>query len=87
MRMFIKSLGVWNFDRILVPEAFRENPPKPEKIIDKMLRFSRESELEDIIVDENYHLMDGYCSYLIARQVGIEFAKIKMVVTAGGRKK
>jgi hypothetical protein len=44
-----------------------------------MLRFSRESELKDILVDENLYLIDGYCSYLIAKQVGAEFVKIIQV--------
>lgn len=48
-----------------------------------MLRFSRESELENIIVDENMNLLDGYCSYLIAQQVGVQFVKIMQVRGVG----
>ena len=79
--MKIKFVKVSNihFDKIKVPARFIDYPPKPEKLIHKMLIFSRESELDDILVDENFYLLDGYCSYLIAQQVGADFVKIKMV--------
>lgn len=79
MKVKIVKLGKWNFSEIKIPYRFQLHPPKPEKVIEKMLKFSRESELEDIIVDENMNLVDGYCSYLIAQQVGVEFVKIKQV--------
>ena len=79
MSVKLRQLGIWNFSKIIIPQNFLEHPPKPEKIIDKMLRFNRESELENILVDENFVLLDGYCSYLIAQQVGAEFVKIKQV--------
>ena len=79
MKVKIKKLGKGNFKDIIIPLRFEIHPPRPEKIIDKMLRFSRESELDDIIVDENMELLDGYCSYLIAQQVGAEFVKIIQV--------
>lgn len=79
MRVKLVKLVRSYFYRIKIPNRFIEHPPKPEKVIDKMLKFSRESELEDIIVDENFYLLDGYCSYLIAQQVGVDFVKLKMV--------
>ena len=82
-RTKLKKVSPYDFGKIKIPKSFREHPPKPAKIIDKMLRFSRESELDDILVDENFYLLDGYCSYLIAQQVGVEFVKIKQVRSAG----
>lgn len=79
MRVKIIKLGKWNYHKIKIPQRFIENPPNPEKLIHKVLVFSRESELDDILVDENFYLVDGYCSYLIAQQVGPQFVKIKMV--------
>ena len=79
MKVKLKKLGCRNFSRIKIPQEFLDHPPRPEKVIEKMLKFSRESELEDILVDENFYLLDGYCSYLIAQQVGTEFVKIKQV--------
>lgn len=79
MKVKLIRLPKYKFGDIKIPRHFSDNPPKPEKVIDKMLRFSRESELEDILVDEDMFLIDGYCSYLIAQQVGAEFVKIKQV--------
>lgn len=83
MKVKLIRLGKGNFKDIRITQAFLDSPPKPEKLIEKMLRFSRESELEDILVDENMYLLDGYCSYLIAQQVGVEFVKIKQVRGVG----
>ena len=79
MKVKIVKVSNIHFDKIKIPQSFIDNPPTPEKLIHKMLVFSRESELDDIYVDEHFYLKDGYCSYLIAQQVGAEFVKIKMV--------
>lgn len=69
---------------IKIPADFRKHPPRPEKLIKKVLDFCRESELETIVVDENMKLRDGYCSYLIALEVGHQFARITQF--GGGKK-
>lgn len=69
---------------IKVPGDFKKHPPRPEKLIKKVLDFCRDSELETIVVDENMKLRDGYCSYLIALEVGHQFAKITQF--GGGKK-
>lgn len=79
MKIKIVNINPCHFGDIKIPQRFAKHPPRPEKLIEKMLRFSRESELEDIIVDENMYLQDGYCSYLIAQQVGAKFVKIVQV--------
>ena len=79
MKVKIVKVSNIHFGKIKVPPRFIECPPSPEKLIHKVLVFSRESELDDIYVDENFYIKDGYSSYLIAQQVGAEFVKIKMV--------
>ena len=79
MKVKIVKVSNIHFDEIKVPRGFIDNPPTPEKLIHKVLVFNRESELDDIYVDEHFYLEDGYCSYLIAQQVGAEFVKINMV--------
>ena len=79
MKIRLRRVGSNNFRKIKISQDFLNHPPRPEKVVEKMLKFSRESELEDILVDENFYLLDGYCSYLIAQQVGVEFVKIKQV--------
>jgi hypothetical protein len=79
MKVKLVRVNSMHFERIRIPQRFADNPPKPDKLIHKMLVFSRESELDDILVDENMWLVDGYCAYLIAQQVGPEFVRIKMI--------
>lgn len=86
-RYKLKDVGAYNFDKITIPKSFSDNPPKPGKIVEKMLNFFRTSELEDIIVDEGFCLVDGYCSYLIAQQVGPAFVKIKMITQSKRRRR
>lgn len=81
----LKKISKYEFNKIRISQNFLENPPRPEKLIEKMLRFSRESELDDIIVNEDFYLIDGYCSYLIAQQVGVDFVSIKQVFNNGGK--
>lgn len=79
MKIKFKRLKTNCFDDIKIPQRFLNHPPRPEKLIKKMLIFWRENELSDIIVDGDMVLRDGYCSYLIAQQVGAEFVKIVQV--------
>ena len=83
MKIKLIKLSYLSFEDIKIPQRFLDHPPKPEKLIEKVLKFTRESELEDILVDEDMYLLDGYCSYLIAQQVGAKFVKI-VQVRAGG---
>ena len=66
------------FHQIKISPEFAASKPCPERIIEKMLLFHRECYLAPIIVDSDFVLVDGYCSYLIAKQVGTDFVKIKM---------
>lgn len=78
MKTLYKSLNTAVFfDKIRIPQAFKDNPPTPEKLIHKTLAFVRDSELSTIVVDGDMKLLDGYCSYLIAKETDIRFAKIK----------
>ena len=80
VKYIYKTLHNSRFWDIKVPKEFEDNPPKPEKLIKKTLDFCRDAELPYILVDANMNILDGYCSYLIAKQVGIiDFAKIKQV--------
>ena len=79
MKHNMKLINNYFFYDIKIPPEYKRRPPKPQKLIDKMLKFNRESELDDIIIDEDFTLIDGYCSYLIAKQAGVCFATIKQV--------
>lgn len=52
-----------NLNKIVISKAFEAHPPKEEKYRKKL----RKKKLDPIIVDENFVLVDGYCSYLIVK--------------------
>lgn len=69
-----------NINRIKVPSEFVENPPKPEKVISKTAKFFETGALEKIYVDEEFNLLDGYCSYLIVTALGKKKTKKKVKI-------
>lgn len=66
-------------DKIKISQRFKNNPPKPEKLIQKTADFVKGEKLSTIYVDENYYLVDGYCSYLIVKALGSNKVKIKQI--------
>ena len=60
-----------NFDKIEISEAFKRCPPKKDKYHQKIFRYITTEKLDPIIIDENNVLVDGYCSYLIAKEVNV----------------
>jgi len=54
-------------DKIKIPENFTE--PKPKKMKQKYIYYRKNHKFESqIIIDPNYNLLDGYTSYLIAKE-------------------
>lgn len=62
---------------IKIENHFINSPPKPEKLIKKTAEFIKEGRLSPIYVDKDFHLLDGYCSYLIAST--LNYKKIKIM--------
>lgn len=63
-----KRLLKRNLNKIEISGAFKRCPPKEEKFERKLFEFKVSGKLDPMIVDENNVLVDGYCSYLIAKQ-------------------
>ena len=57
-----------NFDKIEISGAFKRCPPKEEKFERKLFEFEVKGKLDPMIIDKNNVLVDGYCSYVIAKQ-------------------
>ena len=65
-------------DHIEVFQCFRENPPKPGKMMKKEQYFNETGLLQsEIVLDSGNHLIDGYTSYLLALKHGIEYVPIR----------
>ena len=80
--MILKTKRIFsnNITKIKVPSEFIENPPKPQKLIEKTAKFYETGEIEKIYVDEGFNLLDGYCSYLIAATLGKKKTKKKVKI-------
>lgn len=66
-------------DKIKIRCDFVLSPPSPEKLIRKTAEFVNGAKLEPILIDKDYNLIDGYCSYLIAKNLNSRKYKIVMV--------
>ena len=66
-------------DKIKIRKIFTECPPSPEKLIRKTAEFLNGAKLEPILIDKDYNLIDGYCSYLIAKNLNSKKFKVVMV--------
>lgn len=65
-------------DHIQIFQCFRENPPKPGKMMKKEQYFNKTGLLQsEIVLDSGNHLIDGYTSYLLAVQHGLEYVPIR----------
>ena len=62
-----KRVSKIHFDDIRISKPFERHPPKQDKLIWKAIQFGNHHKLSPIVVDENYTLVDGYCTYLIAK--------------------
>lgn len=79
-----KRLSKKNFDKIIISKAFKEHPPKQDKLTAKVDRFLKTKKFSPIIVDEDYILVDGYCSWIICNDFpglatgrGLKIYKVK----------
>lgn len=66
-------------DKIKISQDFMDSPPKPERVIRKTAEFMNGGKLEPILIDKDRNLIDGYCSYLIAKTLNSNKFKVVMV--------
>lgn len=62
-----------NINDILVPNAYTETPPKPEKLEEHINYYLEHGTLKGhLVVSQKGYLTDGYCSYLVAKSAGMK---------------
>ena len=63
---------------IKIYPCFEESPPSQKKMERKAQYFEREGEFQsEIVLDEDNYLIDGYTSYLLAKQIGAKCVFIR----------
>lgn len=79
----IKNVRKYHFNEIVIPAEFSKTQPTTEKLIRKTADYFKTGKLEKIYVDKDFRLVDGYCSYLIAKELGLneigKALKIRMI--------
>lgn len=76
----MKLIGIENINNIKIAEEFKKNKPKSEKMIYKWNFYQFYGKFEQpIVLDKNNYLIDGYTTYLIAKQLGKKYIKVKRV--------
>lgn len=78
-----RRLSKKHFRDIIISEAFTSHPPRPKKMEDKRIEFLIFKKMSPIIVDENYILVDGFCSYIIAQDFNYIGRKLKIYKAKG----
>lgn len=60
-------------DDVVIPQHFRKNIPSTQKVADRMNFYKRNKCFDrELIIDENYKIIDGYTVYLVCKMLGIE---------------
>ena len=78
-----KRISRKHFDEIKITKAFKNAPPKSEKLYEKEIEFAIYKKLSPIIVDENMFLVDGYCAWIIADTTKYRGRKLKIYKAIG----
>ena len=88
MRKIIVALGLHNpgepykvkVSDIVIPVEFKESPPRFKKMMHKREYFRRNDRFESkIVLSRDFLLIDGYTSYLLAKENGMKYVEAYFV--------
>lgn len=65
-----------NLEDIKISEEFKKSPPRPEKLRQKYENYYYNRRMDKIIINTDGICVDGYCTYLIAKMLGIHRVKV-----------
>lgn len=84
MRKIIVSLGLHNpsepyevkVSDIIIPEEFKATKPRFKKMIQKREFYRKNDRFESkIVLNKDFLLIDGYTSYIIAKENGMKYVE------------
>lgn len=67
-----------NIKDINITDDFKATMPGIKKFHSKYCNFKRRNKLDDIVLDEQGNLVDGYCAYLLAK--AFDVTEIEVIV-------
>lgn len=70
-----------DIDRIIVPHCGKQSLPKPDKIEKRYRCYKQMGTFDrEIIVDEEYNLVDGYSTYLVCKMLDIQKVRVLRII-------
>jgi hypothetical protein len=70
-----------DIDRIKVSDCIKKSLPKPDKIEQRYRFYKQTGEFDrEIIIDEEYNLVDGYSTYLICKMLDIQKVRALRII-------
>ena len=88
MRKIIAALGLHNpgepykvkVSDIIIPEEFKATKPRFETMIQKRKFYRKNNRFESkIVLNKDFLLIDGYTSYIIAKENGMKYVEAYFV--------
>ena len=88
MRKIIAALGLHNpgepykvkVSDIIIPEEFKATKPRFEEMIQKRKFYRKNNRFESkIVLNKGFLLIDGYTSYIIAKENGMKYVEAYFV--------
>ena len=88
MRKIIVALGLHNpgepykikVSDIIIPEEFKATKPRFKKMIQKREFYRKNDRFESkIVLNKDFLLIDGYTSYIIAKENGMKYVEAYFV--------
>lgn len=77
-----------DIDRINVPHYVRQSLPSPDKIEKRYRCYKQLGTFDrEIIVDEDYNLVDGYSTYLVCKMLEIQKVRVLRIIVDDERVK
>lgn len=75
--MLKSTTAIIDLDKINIPSNFKKKLPSETKIAERYRCYMKTGCFDrEIVVDENYNLIDGYTTYLVCKMFGITKTRV-----------
>ena len=80
IKQILRILNKENINNIKIKKGFLDTPPKRDKMIEKWVFYTATGKFKDeIVIDNNNYLIDGYTSYLMAKTLDLKYVSVKRI--------
>lgn len=78
IKQILRMLNKENINNIKIKKGFEEHKPKIEKMTSKLVFYTQTGKFKDeIVLDNNNYLIDGYTTYLLAKTLNKKYIRVK----------